>query len=254
VPVQCGNAFFYWLGVSASPAPGVPDSFSLRTVRDFNFSTGQATLDIIHEDGIRVYVDGMLTHSQWTSHSIGEVSVPIQTTPGWHRVTVEFFDELNASALKLTMNDGQWFSAGPWPALSCPSFSDWTVKFYDAVGFDLLAIEGLGTPSGPVRGSGCVAGPNLVSVADGVSPAAGVPDNFSAIFQRDASFAGGLTTFTVSLDDGLMIYIDDVRVMDDWTLNLGSRTLTTSIPAGTHRVRVLYHDFTTAGTLSLSWS
>jgi hypothetical protein len=252
--VQCETSFFYWLGSGVSPVAGVPDNFSLRTVRDFNFSNGQATLDIIHEDGIRVYVDGALIHSQWTSHSIGQVSVPIQTSPGWHRVTVEYFDELNAGALQLTMNDGQWFSAGPWPALGCSTFSDWAVKYYDPVFFSFVAIEGLGTPSGPVRASGCVTGPSLVSVATGVSPAAGVSDNFSAIFQRDVNFTGGLTTFSVNVDDGIMVYVDDVRIMDDWTLNLGIRTLTTSIPAGIHRVRVLYQDFTQEGFLNLSWS
>jgi hypothetical protein len=88
------------------------------------------------------------------------------------------------------------------------------------------------------------------------SPGPGVPvDNFSAEWTRKENFPSTDSyEFTITLDDGARVYIDNTKVFDEW-FNGGKRTKTfnASISKGEHTIRVQYYEATGGAAIALSW-
>jgi putative nucleotidyltransferase with HDIG domain len=250
IAVECRTVFWPWLLPFETPAVGVPVDFGMRTVRDVQFISGQAVLHLRHEDGIRVYLNGILVHDQWTDHAAGQVEVPLFATPGsWNRITIEYFDHLNAGAFSLTFEEGKTFGVGPWAPTLCPIVTPWRATLYDPVLYDVVGLVDADIDYNTETATGCLGDPILFNN----SMVAG-PKKLSARFERDYVFVGGMTTFDLNVDDGARVYIDDRRVMDEWTDNSGNRVLTTLVPAGTHRIAIELRNGTGAVNLSVGWS
>ena len=71
-----------------------------------------------------------------------------------------------------------------------------------------------------------------------------------------AALADGATTFYLSSDEGVELWIDGVPVVNDWTAHLlretrGTVTLTAN---QAHDIRVDYYERTGAASVHLSWS
>lgn len=68
-------------------------------------------------------------------------------------------------------------------------------------------------------------------------------DNFSARWTRNQNFEGGLYRFTLYIDDGVRLFVDGTRVLEDWR-DAGNRTVSVdvSLNAGVHGLRVEYYE------------
>ncbi|MDE0671377.1 MAG: LysM peptidoglycan-binding domain-containing protein [Caldilineaceae bacterium] len=88
------------------------------------------------------------------------------------------------------------------------------------------------------------------------SPGTGVAaDGFSAKFEGDFTFAAGTYRFTIVVDDGMRLYIDDVLVKDAWLDQAASTYFADiSLAPGTHRVRLEYYDRNQSAQISLRWA
>lgn len=80
-------------------------------------------------------------------------------------------------------------------------------------------------------------------------------DNYSARFEGNWLFAAGDFDFSLKVDDGGRLYVDDELVIDEWrdqapTLFKVRRTMT----AGLHLIRVEYYEATGAAVCSLAWA
>lgn len=88
------------------------------------------------------------------------------------------------------------------------------------------------------------------------SPGAPVAaDNFSVRWTNFVSFEAGTYRFTLRVDDGARLYIDDVLIIDKWieqspTTYTADRTLS----AGYHSLRLEYFDAGGQAVAQLSWS
>ena len=210
----------------------------MRSVRDFEFTTGKAVLRLRHEDGVRVYVDGVLVHGQWTVHSDGTVEVPLFAAAGqWHRVTIEYFDHLLVSIFEATFLNDETYLPGPWTPTGCSPASPWSTRLYDPVPFNLSIGTFDDIDLATLDRSTCDPGPVFINgqKVDG-------DEALSARIERDVVFPGAMTTFDIDVDDGVRISIDGRRVMDDWMFNSGSRVLKTHVPAGSHRVLIEFRN------------
>ncbi len=67
------------------------DNVSIRWTGDFYFPTGVYVFTARSDDGIRVYVDGVLVISDWSTHSAKDYAVAWPLTQGLHTVKVEYF-------------------------------------------------------------------------------------------------------------------------------------------------------------------
>jgi PKD repeat protein len=87
------------------------------------------------------------------------------------------------------------------------------------------------------------------------SPASGVPsDNFSARWTREVDFRNGTYLFSVRVDDGVRLWVDDTRVIDSW--EDGSTRLLEAehkISEGTHRIKVEYYERGGGAQIKVGW-
>jgi parallel beta-helix repeat protein len=108
---RCTSAINYDWG-TGSPANRVkPDKFSLRAVGTFNFpQSGEYRFTTATDDGVRVYVDGVLVVDAWVTKSNYEVSGTRNLSAGTHRVRVEYFEHTGLAEANVS-----WALSAPPP-------------------------------------------------------------------------------------------------------------------------------------------
>ena len=86
-------------------------------------------------------------------------------------------------------------------------------------------------------------------------PVTGFPvDNFSARWTRTLAFEGGMYRFSVTVDDGARLYINDRLIIDEWRTG-GRRTVTTDLMllTGNYMLRVEYFESSGHALLQVDW-
>jgi len=86
------------------------------------------------------------------------------------------------------------------------------------------------------------------------SPAVQV-DNFTGRMTTDAFFYAGTYQFSMVADDEVTLIVDGVTLLDTRGQGLSGKSLTLNVPMwqGTHRVEVLYREFTLAANVFVNW-
>ena len=82
---------YNWAGLSPSPVVNV-DNFSVRWVGTFNFAAGAYQFKATMDDGMRVWVDGMLIIDDWHEGQVRTVAADVNLSNGPHEITVEYFE------------------------------------------------------------------------------------------------------------------------------------------------------------------
>jgi hypothetical protein len=82
------------------------DNFSARWTGRFTFETGEYTFIGRSDDGIRVWVDGVLVVDAWRDQSYTEVRGARTMTAGEHEVKVEYYEHLGSAAVQVLWEKG----------------------------------------------------------------------------------------------------------------------------------------------------
>lgn len=87
------------------------------------------------------------------------------------------------------------------------------------------------------------------------SPGSGLPvDDFSVRWTRNAEFENGTYRFTVTVDDGVRLYIDDDLIIDEWFQQSATTyTAEKTLSAGSHTVKFEYYDLIKHAVANLSY-
>lgn len=191
------------------------DNFSVRWTKTQYFDGGNYLFSTTTDDGVRVYIDDQLVINKWMGQSATHTGVK-HIPAGNHTIKMEYYEGGGGAHAKfkyLKIGDG---FVGEY-------FSNKTLT---------------GEPT-VVRND-----PEINFDWDTASPAATIPfDNFSARWNKVASFSAGLYQFTVKGDDGIRLYVDEELVIDGWVDQAGvTYTTTKAMTAGDHRIRVEYYD------------
>ena len=88
------------------------------------------------------------------------------------------------------------------------------------------------------------------------APIAGVPaDTFSVRWQRSLVLAAGNYRFSLKVDDGARLWVDNTLLMDYWADPQSiAPTADISLLAGDHSLRLEYYDATGVAQVHLSWT
>ena len=79
-------------------------------------------------------------------------------------------------------------------------------------------------------------------------------DNFSARWTRTVNFAAGVHRFTVTVDDGVRLYVDDALKLDKWfDQPTTTYTVDVSLTAGNHSIKLEFYENTELAVAQLSW-
>ncbi len=114
-------------GPSSACGLGV-DNFSARWTRTINFAAGTYRFTAAGDDGIRLYVDGVLKINQWRDQAETAYSVDVSLSAGNHELRLEFYDNggnavarlsfaaLSSATQQLLLNPGFEGGATGWTA------------------------------------------------------------------------------------------------------------------------------------------
>ena len=210
------------------------DRFSVRWTRTINFQGGLYRFTMVVDDGVRIWVDDKLVLDQWRVQAETTYTVEVALTPGNHLITIEYFDDTgNATAVfsfaRLGAAPGTPAPSATPPA---PAPTDaWRGEYYgntDLSGKPLLTR----------------ADPNIGFEWKLGSPAPNIPqDYFSARWVRQIAFDEGKYAFCAMADDGVRLYVDGARLIDEWHPSNGlNYCVTTELTKGAHEVKVEYYE------------
>ncbi len=80
------------------------------------------------------------------------------------------------------------------------------------------------------------------------------PDHFTARLEGQFSFEEGLHRFSVTVDDGMRLYVDNNLVHEAWHDQAATtHEVDVHLPAGLHQVRLDYYERASSATLWLRW-
>lgn len=202
-----------------APAAGLPvDAFSVRWTRRMDFLPGGYLFEVEVDDGVRVFINDRLVLDEWKVTSTTSYEFQ-QVLDGPARLRVEYFDAGGNATMRF-----QWRYLGRYP--------DWRGAYYDNP-----------TLSGTPR---LVQDDIAIDFdwGDG-SPAPEIPsDNFSVLWTRTAQFGRGMHRFHAAADDGVRVWVDNLRLIDEWHMSAGEIDYVADIflSRGSHDIRVEYYE------------
>jgi subtilisin len=227
---------------SPGPACGLGvDNFSTRWTRRVSFTTGIYRFTVTGDDGVRFYIDGQLKIDKFFPQGANTYTIELFLQGGFHDLKLEYFEGGGNALARLsweTLEEGNC-------SVSVP-FDHWRAAFSNGT-----------TLSGPFvmtrdLGDGFL---NFNVGAGSPGAACGLgADNFSATFQRNASFTTGIYRFTLTGDDGVRLFVDGNRVIDKF-VNQAPTTYTADVflSAGFHFINLHYFESGGGALAQLSW-
>jgi hypothetical protein len=218
---------------TGSPDPSVSsDGFSARWTKYISVADGTYRFTATSDDGIRVWVDSALIIDQWNDHATSTFTADKHLTTGHHWVQVEFYENLGYAAAKLS-----------W-APSTPSIGDWRGEYFNNTSLS-------GSPA-------LVRNDVQIDFDWGTgSPAPGTinSDGFSVRWTRSINLAAGNYHFTVTVDDGVRLWVNNHLLIESWrdqppTTYTGDLYL----PGGTILIKMEYYENSGGAVARLFWS
>jgi RNase P/RNase MRP subunit p29 len=212
-----------------APAPGLPaDNFSVRWTRQLHFPVGTYRFNVEVDDGVRLWVDGILIIDQWHD-GVGSYSGDIYLAEGTHSVRMEMYEHAGGAKARM------WWARQE-------GFPDWKGEYF--------ANRKLsGTP---------VLTRNDASIDfnwGAGAPASGLPaDNFSVRWTRQLHFPVGTYRFSVEVDDGVRLWVDGRLIIDQWHDGVGSYTGDIYLAQGKHQVQMEMYENTGGAMARLRWT
>jgi hypothetical protein len=212
-----------------APAPGLPaDNFGVRWTRQLHFPVGTHRFFVEMDDGVRLWVDGMLIIDQWHD-GVGSYVGDIYLTEGTHAVRMEMYEHAGAAKARM------WWARQE-------GFPEWKGEYF--------ANHRLAGEPVVVR--------NDVKIDfnwGAEAPAATLPaDNFSVRWARQLHFPVGTYHFSVEVDDGVRLWVDDQLLVDQWYDGIGSYGADMFLVEGKHQIRMEMYEHTGDARARLGWT
>lgn len=213
---------FFWPEYT-SPAPGYVNAsnYSVRWTRQLYFNaSGNWVFTTINDDGMRVWVDNVITVDAWYDQGPTTHTGSIYLTAGWHLVKVEYYNNTlgGTARFAFALQGGQ-------------TITNWKGEYYN---------------------NQSLAGSPVVTRDDANvnfnwgygSPDPSIPaDHFSVRWTRTLTLNAGTWRFTTTTDDGVRLWVDNNLVIDRWQ-DQSTTAYAVDIPlaAGNHAVRMEYYE------------
>lgn len=223
------------------PTMGVyKDRFATRSVGKFSFNDAYYNFNASVDDGMRVWVDDQLTIDNWKRNWYwkGKENRAVKMSAGTHTVKVETIEHYGNANAKLTWSEIANCATTPENAFC--------MEIYEGKKLD---------NNGQLL-------PKHVSQTQDISFdwAYGAPDtfvkrdNFSIRWTGKHKFEAGDYRFSMTMDDGVRLWIDGEIVYDQWRYR-GSKPQEIIVPmsAGFHDIKMEYYEGGGYAKAELSW-
>ncbi|MBN1247567.1 MAG: LysM peptidoglycan-binding domain-containing protein [Anaerolineae bacterium] len=227
---------FHW-GYGGPDSRVGADNFSAHWTRTFSFIGGLYRFKARSDDGVRVWVDQNLVLDAWRVQPETEYWVDFAVAPGSHVVTVDYFETSGVATIQFSFSRlGATPVMTPVPApTATPAPPSVTSAWYG----EYFSNRNLSGSPAATRWDGAIG-----FEWGGGAPIGGVgADNFSVRWTRRADFFSDNYAFCAMSDDGVRLYLDGVRVLDEWhPSNSVAYCGEANVTAGVHEVRAEYYE------------
>lgn len=216
---------------TGSPHPLVnADEFSVQWLRNMQMPTGTYRFTADADDGMRVWIDDVLIIDTWYNGQVHFISADIFLLDGAHQIRVEYYE---AGGQAIAQLDSQ--------LLSTPE-GDWLAQYYDNTTLS-------GEPA-------LVRYEPQINLDSSDSPAPGLigQDRFSVSWTQDLTLDAGRYHFTVTVDDGVRLWVNDQLIIDEWyAQSAATFSAEIDVPGGQIPVRLAYYENTGVAVAYLDW-
>lgn len=218
---------FAWGG--GSPDPRLPsDGFSARWTRSLDFAAGTFKFVVRADDGVRLFIDNVRVIDEWHVASPTTYTRDVNLAAGQHTLVIEYYENIGDASLAFSFQ----------PA----TFTNWRGEYFanrDLSGEPVLVRDDA----------------KLDFFWDNGAPASGLPaDDFSARWARTLNFDPGVYRFSLIVDDGGRLYLDEVLMIDEWHDGSSTYSFTVSLSGGPHALRIEYYEHLGIARAGLSWA
>ena len=211
-------------------APEVPaDGFSVRWTRRMNFEEGAYRFLARADDGVRVWVDGILIIDRWHQATGETYTGHIRLDGGSHDVCIEYFDFRSHASIHA------W-----WERIT--EFQGWRGEYFT-------------NPSLTGNPMFLRNDENVHFDWEASAPAPNMPaDNFSVRWTRTVRLERGRYRFWAIADDGVRLYVNNERIIDEWR-DSGAELYEgeVSLDTGEHEIRVEYYERGDHAVIQVGW-
>ena len=213
------------------PGSGIGgQNFAVRFTRQRYYDRGLYRFYVKVDDGVRVWVDGVMVIDQWHDTAPKTYSADRQLSAGTHTLQIDYYQ--NTGFAQVTF----WSER-------IDAEAAWTGHYYNNTGLGDPVVK--------------TASYNSIDFDWGKNtPEAGVSaDYFSARFTGTFHFVGGSYRFTATADDGIRVWVDDNLIIDQWHVT-SARTYTVDVDVGEgeHNLKVEYFEEKTDAVCQLRWT
>ncbi len=215
-----------------SPAPEVSaDYFSARWTRYIDVpSPATYRFTATSDDGVRVWLDGALIINQWSDGPARTVRADRTLSAGHHLIIVEFYERTGYAVIRFSWD------------VAPPTITNWRGEYYNNPNLE-------GSPA-------LVRDDAQINFDWGTgSPAPGInADNFSARWARDLNLPAGMYRFTMTVDDGGRLWVNNHLLLDAWRdQGVTSYVGDIYLPGGAIPVKMEYYERVGQAVARLSW-
>src|SRR5258708_5475472 len=201
-----------------SPGSGIGSQYwSARWLSVQYLNAGTYRFNIEADDGVRMFIDGQSILDAWHDEAPTTYVVNVQVAAGNHALQVDYYQATGDSSLSVS-----------WDYLLAQSTA-WLAQYFNNPNLD-------GTPV-------LTRYESSINYFWGTgSPDPAVPNtNFSARWTATLPFSAATYRFTLAGDDGVRLFIDNARVIDQWhPETLTAYSIDVPLAAGLHTLRVEY--------------
>jgi uncharacterized protein YraI len=216
------------------PSAAVPvDNFSMRFERTIDFASGYYRFTAEADDGVRFWLDNQLIMDEWHG-TTGQTYVVGRVLSGRHNLRVEYFE---ASGLARVRFHYEVSTESPV----------WDAAYYrgTTLSGDPVLLQQEPRSQYPLDMDWGYSSPDPVGLGT---------DFWSARWTGQFVFEEGTYIFRVLTDDGVRVYLDGLRVIDQWTdgyKEASNRFI--GVGVGTHTVTVEFYERTGLALVQLWW-
>lgn len=215
-----------------APASGVTaDNFSVRWTGKIALEAGTYRFKALADDGVRLWIDGILVIDEWKDGSARELTGTIGVAKGEHTVKLEYYDRSYDARIRLL-----------WEKTTATSFPEWKAEYFN--NRDLSGSAAL------------LRNDKTLDFAWGNgSPAVGLnADNFSARWTRTIKFDAGTYRFFARADDGVRVWVENERIINEWHDSSGTTTYTADVTlSGNKVIKVEYYERSGKADVAIWW-
>jgi hypothetical protein len=235
-----GSLGFYW-GLKSPNGNGNcdigADNFSARWRRTVTFGDGLYRFKVTTYDRIRIYIDRELKFERKPDQkAVYTFNLPL--TAGNHEIVVEYFERTGYAGLIV-----EWERHSCFPEVPP---DHWRGEYFNNASLSGRPVMVRNNGDRFLRFDSGVKSPDSECNVN--------EDDFSVRWSRKVILAGGLYRFTVTGDDGLRLYVDGKKLIDQWR-NQKRATYSREIQlkTGTHRLVLEFYDHTGEAVAVVSW-